>query len=99
MNLRTNINFEWDPEKERVNIQKHKIDFRVAAQVFDDENAVIYYDERHSDNEDRYIAIGCINERVTVVTVVYTMRPETYRIISARLATKEERKEYIYGLS
>lgn len=99
MNLRTNINFEWDPEKERVNIQKHRIDFKTAAQVFDDINRFVRYDENHSIEEDRYIATGLCKGCFIVVTVVFTVRLETFRIISARPATKEERKEYIYGLS
>lgn len=52
------------------------------------------YDEKHSDFEDRYIAIGIINQITCIVTVVYTERVNKIRIISARKATKEERKMY-----
>ena len=99
MNLQTRINFEWDPDKERINIQKHRIDFTTAARVFDDLNRIVKYDEKHSINEDRYIVTGIAKDYLLIVTVAYTVRLEKFRIISARPATKEERKEYIYGLS
>lgn len=88
------MQFEWDEDKERNNIAKHGIDFSAAALVFGDENRIEKYDEKHSVDEDRYITIGTINGVVAVVLVVYTEREEAIRIISARLATKREKKEY-----
>ena len=88
--------FEWDDEKDRKNIAKHGIGFRTAILVFKDLNRLEKYDAAHSLNEDRYLTIGEINGTFMVVTVVYTERPETIRIISARRATKEEKEEY-YG--
>ncbi len=88
------MQFEWDEDKERNNIAKHGIDFSTAALVFGDENRIEKYDEKHSVDEDRYITIGTINGVVAVVLVVYTEREEAIRIISARLATKREKKEY-----
>ena len=85
--------FEWDEEKEQKNIVKHGIDFSTAALVFGDESRIELFDEEHSVDEDRYITIGLVND---VLTVVYTIRTEAYRIISARIATKAEKEEY-YG--
>ena len=86
--------FEWDEEKEKNNIAKHGIDFETAARVFADENRLELYDADHSDEEDRYIAIGMIGEVMYIVTVVFTDRNEAIRLISARKATKQERKLY-----
>lgn len=86
--------FEWDDEKEKINIAKHGIDFTTAARVFNDENRLELYDEAHSDTEDRYITIGIIDEIAYIVMVVYTEREETIRLISARKATKQERRIY-----
>ena len=88
------LQFEWDEEKERINISKHGIDFETASHVFLDSNRMEYYDEAHSSvEEDRYITIGYVAE---VLTVVYTDRSNVMRIISARAATKKERDRY-YG--
>ena len=88
------LQFEWDEEKERINISKHGIDFETASHVFLDPNRMEYYDEAHSSlQEDRYITIGYVAE---VLTVVYTDRSNVMRIISARAATKKERDRY-YG--
>ncbi|MBR3083270.1 MAG: BrnT family toxin [Oscillospiraceae bacterium] len=84
---------EWDDNKNRVNIRKHGISFATAALVFADEERIEYYDRLHSQNEDRYVVPGCVQG---VLYVVYTMRGEAARLISARLATPTERKIY-YG--
>ncbi len=86
--------FEWDDEKEQKNIIKHGIDFSTAAQVFFDENRIEFYDEKHSDEEDRYITIGLINGVAYLVMVVYTERDEAIRLISARKADSKERRMY-----
>jgi uncharacterized DUF497 family protein len=92
------LDFEWDIEKEKVNIQKHGISFKTAELVFDDENRLEIFDEIHSDYEDRYITIGMIGEVAMIVMVSYTMRNDesTIRIISARRATKKEKEAYYY---
>ncbi|MDO4961213.1 MAG: BrnT family toxin [Eubacteriales bacterium] len=87
------MQFEWDEEKEQKNIRKHGIDFSTAALVFGDDNRIELYDESHSFDEDRYITIGMVNN---ILTVVYTVRTDAYRIISARIATNAEKEEY-YG--
>ena len=88
------MQFDWDDEKEKSNIEKHGIDFSTAALVFGDINRIEKYDELHSVNEDRYITIGRISEVAVVVIVVYTEREALIRIISARLATKHEEAAY-----
>lgn len=88
------MQFEWDDEKEQRNIIKHGIDFSTAALVFKDENRLEYFDEYHSDSEDRYITIGLIDGVAYLVMVVYTERGEAIRLISARKATKQEWRRY-----
>ena len=93
------LNFEWDDNKERINIQQHGIDFETAAHVFYDEARIEKYDEKHSLTEDRYIVIGAVGGQIAILTVIYTERnnASTIRIISARLSTKEEKEEYYNG--
>lgn len=90
--------FEWDDEKEKINIKKHKLDFETASYVFADENRLEIFDENHSTDEDRYITIGLINQVPVVVMVVYTEREESIRLISARKATPKERSLYYESL-
>ncbi|MBR2774515.1 MAG: BrnT family toxin [Selenomonadaceae bacterium] len=77
-----------------MNWRKHKVDFNDAAKVFADENRVEWLDEYHSDDEDRYITVGKVNE---ILFVVYTEREDLTRLISARRANKQERKKYYAG--
>ena len=84
--------YEWDEEKENYNIKKHGVDFKTASKVFDDEQSIEIYDEEHSTiDEIRYNIIGRVED---MLFVVYTERGERIRIISARLATKEEEELY-----
>ena len=84
------MRFEWAPEKDRANIKKHGLSFREATTLFTGgEEYLEIYDEKHSEDEDRFIAIGSIARGIIVV--VYTERTEDLiRIISARLASKKE---------
>lgn len=84
---------EWDDHKNQINIQKHGISFETAAMVFADEERIEYYDEIHSLDEDRYVVLGCVHG---ILFVVYTMRGEAARLISARMANSTERRIY-YG--
>ena len=86
--------FEWDEEKNRLNLKKHKLDFETAALVFGDDDRLIFYDENHSEEEDRYITIESINGCVVVLFVVYTEQDDTVRLISARKANNAERRLY-----
>lgn len=88
------MQFEWDDEKEKINILKHGIDFTTAARVFKDENRLEMYDGAHSDFEDRYITIGIIDGVAYLVMVVYAEKEKAIRLISARKATKQEGRIY-----
>ena len=84
---------EWDDAKAELNLRKHKIHFEDAARIFLDENRIDYFDELHSDYEERWKVIGLV---MNVLVVIYTERGEKLRLISARKAEKEEQEEY-YG--
>ena len=84
--------FEWDEDKARSNIRKHGVTFEEASTVFADPLAIIFSDEAHSDDELREILIGPSNEG-RLLMVSFTER-EAIRIISARQATKRERRDY-----
>lgn len=87
------IRFEWDPKKAAQNVTDHGVSFEEASSVFADPLARIFDDEDHSDKEQREIIIGhSIRERLLVVS--FTERIGVLRIISARKATRNERKDY-----
>lgn len=83
--------FEWDDDKNNLNIKKHGIDFSKILKIFSDENRIEFFDAEHSDEEDRWQVIGKVNE---VLFVVYTERADITRIISARKANAHERRMY-----
>ena len=83
---------EWDENKNHLNKIKHGVDFNQAAKVFEDNFRLEEIDEKHSDEETRYITIGRVND---ILFVVYTEREEFTRLISARRATKKERVKYL----
>ena len=85
--------FEWDPNKARTNIGIHGISFDEASTAFKDTLSLTIRDPLHSDEEDRFILIGNSHENRLLV-VVHTERGNRIRIISARKATKKERKQY-----
>lgn len=85
-----NDRFEWDDEKARKNLAKHKISFEAGCLVFDDPDVI---DERDDDpDEERYRATGLVSGKL--VTVYYTEREKRFRIISVRKASPHERKDY-----
>ena len=84
---------EWDNDKNEENIKKHGLAFETAELVFSDEYRVELFDETHSADEERYITLGMVED---ILFVVYTLRGERYRLISARVATTRERQIY-YG--
>lgn len=86
------MNYQWDPKKAVSNIKKHGIDFADAVGVFEDERAMTIKEEIVED-EQRFATLGMDFLGQTVV-VVYTYRTEDIRLISARPATKRERKAY-----
>ena len=87
------LTFEWDPQKAESNIEKHGVSFEEASTVFRDTLSLTIDDPLHSIDEDRVVLIGMSNKNRLLV-VVHTERGDNIRIISARKATKEERKNY-----
>ncbi len=88
------IQFEWDPDKATRNERRHGISFTEASTVFEDPLAITIEDSDHSFGEFRFLTIGYTHERRLTV-VAHADRDElAIRIISARRATANERKEY-----
>jgi uncharacterized protein len=90
------MEFEWDIEKAARNVEKHGVSFHEAATVFGDPLAITYYDPDHSDDEDRFLTFGNSGQR-RLLAVSHTDRGDSTRIISARQATRRERKFYDEG--
>lgn len=86
------LQFEWDDAKATSNLAKHRVSFMAACQVFNDPFAI--------DTEERSMDYGEVRRRIVglgnglFLTVIYTERGDTIRIISARRATRPERREY-----
>ncbi len=95
------MRFEWDQAKDEINRRKHGLDFETARLVFDDPCCVTFVD-RVTGGEERWQAIGAI-EQIIVLVVVHTYREEALdeviRIISARAATRRERRLYAQAIS
>jgi uncharacterized DUF497 family protein len=89
--------YEWDAEKAKGNLRKHRISFEDAATVFLDPLALTFPDPDHSSGEDREITIGR-SSRQQVVFVSHCQRGDRVRIISARKTTKGEHKQYEEGI-
>jgi uncharacterized DUF497 family protein len=90
------MKFEWDSQKDKTNIRKHKVSFREASTALSDPMAATGIDPDHSIDEFRYITFG-VSNRGRLLVVAHTERGEAIRIISARRATKGERKIYEEG--
>jgi hypothetical protein len=89
--------FEWDPVKAAENVRKHGVTFEEASLVFQDPLAKDRYDDDHSSSEEeRWVTLGRSRQQLLVVvhTFVEHMRTVTVRIISARPATRSERRNY-----
>jgi uncharacterized DUF497 family protein len=83
------MDFEWDPAKDAANLAKHGIDFAAAARIFEVPHIV---NQSPFSQEDRWVAVGPVEGRL--ITVVYTRRGTTIRLISARRARTYERENY-----
>lgn len=87
------MKFEWDAKKAIGNLHKHGVAFEEAARAFEDELSATFPDPEHSLGEARLITYGMSNKNRLLV-ISHTERGDTIRIISAREATKAERKRY-----
>jgi uncharacterized DUF497 family protein len=85
--------YEWEPQKAKANLRKHRVSFEEAATVFLDPLAVTYPDPNHSGDEMREITVGH-SARQRVIFLYHTQRRDRTRIIGARKATRRERKQY-----
>ena len=90
------MEFEWDPEKAERNLAKHGVSFHEAGTVFGDPLAITFSDPDHSEEDDRFLTFGHSSEQQLLV-VSHADRGEITRIISARRATRKERKFYAEG--
>jgi uncharacterized DUF497 family protein len=84
--------FEWDPAKNRANVAKHGVDFADAVAVFEDDLALTRPDPE-ARAEPRFVTLG-VDGFGRLLVIVFTEGGECIRIVSARLATKQERKSY-----
>jgi uncharacterized protein len=89
------IQFEWDDAKALANRGKHGVTFEEATTAFQDPFLITFFDEDHSDYEDRLISIG-LSERQRLLLIIHTDRSGIIRIISTRLTTRKEREIYEY---
>jgi uncharacterized DUF497 family protein len=87
------LSFDWDEAKAQTNAIKHGVTFEEASSVFADLLGVIFLDEDHSNGESREILVGH-SALGRLLVVCFTERPQAIRIISARSATRHERRDY-----
>jgi uncharacterized DUF497 family protein len=88
------MDFEWDAEKARKNLEKHGVRFEIAEAVFLDPNHITVIDDRFDYGEERLVTVGQTYDGVLVVVTTERDEGLIARIISARKATKQERKSY-----
>ena len=87
------LTFEWDTNKARANLAKHAVSFQEATTVFGDPVSVTIPDPAHSQAENRFIILGR-SYQGRILVVVHTERGDNIRVISARPASRRERKQY-----
>jgi uncharacterized protein len=85
------VEFEWDPNKAAGNLRKHGVRFAEAATVFEDDAMLTMPDD--NPEEPRFVAIG-MGSLGRILVVIYTIRGDRVRIISARKATRQEQSQY-----
>jgi uncharacterized DUF497 family protein len=91
--------FDWDENKNRINLEKHGITFEEASTVFFDDRAILFDDPEHSMDEDRFLLLGMSETaKVCIVCHCYRESDTVIRIISARQATRKEEQRYVRGL-
>ena len=90
--------FEWDNNKNEINKKKHGLSFETAREVFYDEAAILFDDPDQSVEEERFLIIGMVkSSKICIVSHCYRNSDKVIRIISAREATKNEKKVYWEG--
>lgn len=90
------MKFEWDKNKAKINLEKHRVSFEEAETVFEDDFTITIVDDEHSFEERRFITIGqSLAGRLLIIS--HTFDDEIIRIISVRKPTKTERENYENG--
>ena len=91
--------FDWDENKNRINLEKHGITFEEASTVFFDDRAILFDDPEHYIDEDRFLLLGMSETaKVCIVCHCYRENDTVIRIISARQATRKEKQRYVKGI-
>jgi len=90
------VEFEWDPDKAQVNLAKHDVSFDEATTVFGDPLAITIDDPDHSQQEQRFLTTGVSRDHRTII-VSHMDRGGRLRIISARVTSSSERRQYEQG--
>lgn len=86
--------FEYDPYKAKLNLEKHKVSFETAMEVFDDPYRLCVDVSKIEQNESREMTIGTVGGQEIILAVVHTDRSGIIRLISARKAQPREKREY-----
>ena len=92
------LNFEWDERKNIRNFQKHGIWFEEAKTIWADGHSIEFFDDGHSNDEDRFMRIGRSTKNRTLLVVFCERDQELIRIVSARRLTKKEKDQYEEGI-
>jgi len=87
------LEFDWDEANKDKNWEKHKVDFRECEEVFGNEQLRTFYDIKHSQKEDRFIALGMTNKNRKLY-IIFTIRDRKIRVISARDMSRKEKRIY-----
>jgi uncharacterized DUF497 family protein len=87
------MRFQWDSVKAESNLRKHGVAFEEALTAFYDPLAATFRDPQHSHDEQRFVTLG-YSARNRLLVVCHTERARSVRLISARFATKAERKRH-----
>ncbi len=87
------MSFDWDPQKAEANFKKHGVRFPESEPVFEDDCAITIKDDESDSGEQRFVSMG-MGVKGRVLVVVYCYRGSNIRIISARMAEAQERRQY-----
>lgn len=88
------LSFDWDKSNLDKNWKKHKVHYKEAEEVFFNKPLKIFPDKKHSKKEKRFVALGITNKR-RGLTIIFTVRSNNIRVISARNQNKKERGIYV----
>ena len=91
------LQFEWDKNKAKANLRKHRVSFELAATVLGDPPAITILDDLSSRDEDRYVTMG-LSSIGSLLVVCHSDRGNKIRIINARKATAREKRQYEEGI-